>query len=257
MLTVTSLKRARSTESSREALRSCTALQITDRITELELSDFRGLGHIEQLIIGPQLDEMRPGARPRSRTPTQSRARASLLVPPFVFSELKGLKELHITMKGVRRLSRESFVGLEQLETLVLSGNRINAIEPGTFRELTHLTSLHLDHNRLTEINPSYFSELPGLVRLNLSANQIKKIEPRSFVDNTKLLILDLSYNGLSQVDRGTFDGLTNLSQLDLSGNPLGQTEKTFLIPLPLTTQLSFHTQGRIQTLSKWEWSQK
>jgi Leucine-rich repeat (LRR) protein len=257
MLTVTALKEARRAESVWQSLKASKALHITDRITDLELTDFRDLDHVEQLIIGPQLDEMRPGAKRWQRPSPKAQVSSPVVIPPFLFSMLKGLKELRILMKGVRELRKESFAGLNRLETLVLTGNRINSIEPGTFQELANLSSLDLDRNRLVEVDQKHFSELPELVRLNLSTNQLKQIAPRSFAGNEKLLMLDLSYNSLSHLNADSFIGLTNLNHLDLRGNALKENERSFITPLTPTTQISFHTNKGVLTSSKLDLTRK
>ena len=87
MLTVLSLREAQQSESLWQSLISCTALHITDRIDQLRPEDFCGLGHIEQLIIGPRLEEIHAencGWRPSRRSPT-----ARVPIPESLFRELR------------------------------------------------------------------------------------------------------------------------------------------------------------------------
>jgi Leucine-rich repeat (LRR) protein len=248
MLTVLSLRKARESESIWQAIMSCTALHITDRIDELTPDDFFGLDHIVQLVVGPQIEEIHAentGFRPSGRDTK------SCLIPNSLFRELRSLRQLEIRMKGITELHKNSFAGLPYLECLILSGNRISFIHKKAFTGLGNLKTLHLDHNRMSEINRHYFSSLSFLNVLRLESNRIEQIAPKAFAGNPFLVTLSLQHNKLSRLDPASFEGLKNLSTLDLSANTLAHGDLKFIRHLGRSTEIAIQTKKGSLTFSK------
>lgn len=63
--------------------------------------------------------------------------------------------------------------GIQNVNTLILSHNRINKIEPGAFQGLHHLRKLFLAYNDIDALAPEIFEGLNGLELVNLEGNPI------------------------------------------------------------------------------------
>jgi hypothetical protein len=201
-------------------------LHITARIRDLAPGDFRGLDSLTHLTIGPELDEM-PVAGEIPLEDCQPPF-PPLVLPPFLFSELKNLRELRILMKGITAVSPEAFYGLGNLRVLDLSGNKLKAVKRGAFEGLVSLESLAIDHNRLEDWPRDCLGGLDGLHTLNLEGNRLAGIPAGAFAGLPNLLSLNLGRNRIPAIDPTTFRGLDRLHHLNLAGNPLHFDEQTW-----------------------------
>jgi len=70
-----------------------------------------------------------------------------------------------------------------QLETLILSGNMLQSLEPepGIFSDCTNLRNLSLSADKISEISRSTFYGLAQLQHLDLSINYIQELNPHLF----------------------------------------------------------------------------
>jgi Leucine-rich repeat (LRR) protein len=113
-----------------------------------------------------------------------------------VFTGLTSLKNLEIyKCKQLKRIERDFFEFMPNLECIDMDENSIESIEPGAFRCLTSVKYISMSGNKL-ERCPS-LSELASLERLNLESNKIKSVDELfdgmgRDVMNTKLRVLDL-----------------------------------------------------------------
>lgn len=184
-------------------------LAITTRLSELRVGDFSDLGHLEELCLAPELDEM-----------AGESARGERLLPAGLFEGLPNLRHLVIFQKGLTALQPDAFRGLRHLESLNLQGNHIRRISTGAFRGLSSLTTLVLDHNRLVKLGPDEFRDLPALSQLSAVGNGIREIVGGTFSANPILSVLNLQHNRLSQVDEAVL-GAVGTVALQATGNPL------------------------------------
>jgi Leucine-rich repeat (LRR) protein len=141
-----------------------------------------------------------------------------------VFKGLDSLTSLKINeFSNLRRLERESFRFLPNLESLTLNNNGIKSIEPHTFATFSKLREFDLWANQLEKF-PS-IENLHSLDTLKLSQNKISRIiEPGETRQvNGKLRTLQLNDGELAEVGPGAFSGFSNLIKLNLRGNKIAE----------------------------------
>ncbi len=144
-------------------------------------------------------------------------------------------------------LEPHSFMHMQSLIMLDLSGNDLKEVPLGAFKSLKNLIILRLENNNLTRLAPKYFTGLTNLRKLTLFGNPLsiistlafsglmqlpgislaslglEKIEFCPFCGMISCASLNLSNNALSSLNKGMFFGLSMLDSLDLRGNPLLQ----------------------------------
>ncbi|XP_065348707.1 insulin-like growth factor-binding protein complex acid labile subunit [Cloeon dipterum] len=162
------------------------------------------------------------------------------VVHPGTLDNLLLLRHLDLGWNKLKEV-KSIFVGLNNLETLNLSNNKLEALSFKTFSGLQRLQWLDLSENKITSVEPGTFLPMPGLERLVLSLNPLKSLQRFEFlgsrlrymdVSNLKLKRVPQSLgpsvrelraiaNELSVVRRGDFESYPNLNLLDLSVNRL------------------------------------
>eukprot|EP00039_Didymoeca_costata_P023415 m.7014 g.7014 ORF g.7014 m.7014 type:complete len:924 (-) comp3630_c0_seq1:337-3108(-) len=134
------------------------------------------------------------------------------------FLGLDTLWQLHLFDNLISVLTNKSFEGLEHLEYLDLSKNKISTISRDVWNPMrNYLHTLNLNGNLLREILPEYFST-PLLTSLDISSNEISMVYENAFVELPILKNLRLDGNKLTIVEK-VFEGLFALSTISLSDN--------------------------------------
>ncbi|XP_023666434.2 vasorin b [Paramormyrops kingsleyae] len=136
------------------------------------------------------------------------------------------ISNLYVFQNGIEMLNQEDFLGLNSLEMLDLSQNRLTEVLDGTFSLLSSLHNLDLSSNQITHISQHSFSGLLLLERLYLHNNQIQNIHPAAFDKLDKLLELKLQGNQLVVLPPLY---KSSLLLLDLSYNPIQPPDPTDL----------------------------
>ncbi|XP_042360088.1 vasorin b [Plectropomus leopardus] len=158
-------------------------------------------------------------------------------------------KSLFLFANDIEGLTVEDFDGLENLELLDLSQNKLTELSDGIFEPLTSLKNLDLSSNQITHISEECFKGMVLLERLYLYSNLIKTIHPAAFngldhllelklqgnqltslptLSMPLLLLLDLRFNVLPTL--GTADLQTpNLESLKLGGVRLTSLDKELI----------------------------
>ena len=172
--------------------------------------------------------------------------------------------QLNVGSQSITAFLTGDFVGLTNLETLGLGGNRLNptTLPSGLFSGLTNLNILILSDMFLETLPANIFNGLTNLTELNLSLNELTELPSGLFSDLTKVTILRLHGNNLTsaglpsgifssltsletvwlntnvltELPDGLFSGLTNLNSVRV--NEQRDTEGNAIASLPLTTTI-------------------
>ena len=120
-----------------------------------------------------------------------------------------------------------------ETETLVLTGNNISSVEPGSFKNLTGCKELDLGENRIANLKAEMWEGLMSLEQLGLYFNPLNRINPGDFQMLSSLLSLDLSYCWLTELHMGMFHGLGKLKELTVIGNHIVVIQPGFFKIVP------------------------
>ena len=112
------------------------------------------------------------------------------------------------------------FAGLDHLQTLGLTDNRLTTLPSGVFAGLGRLRTLQLDGNDLTTLPAGVFAGLDHLQTLGLADNRLATLPSGVFAGLDRLRTLQLDGNDLTTLPSGVFAGLNRLQTLLLGGNP-------------------------------------
>lgn len=142
-------------------------------------------------IIAPSLVEFHMSSEPMTT------------IPENWFDNLLELKVLGIT-KG--QLDTAPTISLNKLETLALSGNKLDVIYADTFSNLPALKQLELSDNLIASIDSNAFYGT-NLVQLYLGRNRLtSELEPSSFAGLPNLEVFEILGNG---IDKNVLTGLS------------------------------------------------
>ena len=133
------------------------------------------------------------------------------------------------------------FTGINGLNKLKLSKNRIFYIEDLSFRQLTFLTELNLEYNKLVHIGPNTLYGLSELRSLRLRFNWISDISEDSFIHLPSVREIDMRGNNLSTLYPDAFKGAYSLEILRLDGNKLQSIHSGALSFLTCLKELFLH----------------
>lgn len=155
-------------------------------------------------------------------------------------------KHLYLFANGIEVLKREDFDGMQSLEMLDLSQNKLTQLPERVFEHLTSLRNLDLSSNQITHISEECFQGMALLERLYLYSNNIESIHPAAFnglehllelklqnnmltslpvLSMPKLLLLDLRFNSLPTLGPSHIQ-TPNLESLKLGGVGLTSLNK-------------------------------
>ncbi|KAK6312306.1 hypothetical protein J4Q44_G00179700 [Coregonus suidteri] len=109
-------------------------------------------------------------------------------------------KNLYLFANGIETLAEEDFVGMESLEMLDLSQNKLTKLLDRVFEPLTSLRNLDLSANQITHLSEESFAGMALLERLYLYSNHIQTIHPAAFQGLEQLLELKLQGNQLTSL---------------------------------------------------------
>lgn len=118
-----------------------------------------------------------------------------------------------------------SFLGLKLLKKLALRNLQMESLEKEIFVGMPNLNELILSGD-IPKIEFDAFLEVYNLERLILNNCNISKISIDAFMGLNKLKVLDLSRNNLETLPYGVFDVLTNLRELYLNHNKFKELPK-------------------------------
>ena len=144
------------------------------------------------------------------------------------------LRVLKLPDNKLKYISSQTFEGLQQLEVLDISRNRLRKLSSLCQVTLPLLQRLSLKDNRLSSAGNHCFGGMSSLRILDLSKNKIKKLMSLflSGVQQT-LVILDLSENQITTIPRRLFHGMSSLKELRLSSNRLMTIDSLCRLHMP------------------------
>ena len=132
-------------------------------------------------------------------------------VPPNLPASIQ---QLNLMYNQIDELQDGAFMGLRNLEILVLTWNKLMRISSGAFEGLDNLVELDLRFNELTQVPHN----LPDTIQeLDLSDNKIHEIQDGVFMGLRNLSALNLMSNKINGIGEGSLRGLSNLKTLDVS----------------------------------------
>lgn len=140
----------------------------------------------------------------------------------------EGLINLELSFNNISFITRDSFSGLTQLETVKLNNNALKTIPFTLFNTNSNLKEIDLSYNKISAVSKTTFF-LQKITDLNLQQNRLSSLD---FILPVSLGSLDLSFNSISTVNDDSFSGLTQLSILKLNDNLLEKLQGGLLNPL-------------------------
>ncbi|EGD83293.1 hypothetical protein PTSG_12094 [Salpingoeca rosetta] len=156
-------------------------------------------------------------------------------IPGQVFNTLTNVRVLYLDGNGLHTLEPGAFSGMESLETLSLTENKLRNLT--FFTNIPALRTLHLDNNLMEEIETEMFAGVPTLEEVTLADNKLTHLADRAFAhDNLKTL--DLSGNRFSFISGLAFAGASALRTLDLTANRFAALAASVFEPLTNLTTL-------------------
>lgn len=218
-------------------------------------------------VLVPQLESLDLSANygdPRSRSYFD--------VGEGSFVNMTNLSFLNLSYNNLRRVSRETFKGLENLDRhLGLKNASIYHLEEGAFENLGKLQFLNLEYNpfpklynltaamfrglhnlrvlllsgcSITFLSPDVFSYLPSLEYLSLRDNQLSTLSPVLFAPLPRLLGIDLSDNQLAYTKNTThrlFENNSDIEVVFLSRNKFTSLDPVMLEDAEFLTRLEIY----------------
>ncbi|KAG5898335.1 hypothetical protein JTB14_034320 [Gonioctena quinquepunctata] len=150
------------------------------------------------------------------------------------------LQKLLLDDNDIAEIKPHSFQRFTKLEMLNLRNNRI-VLNNFSFSGLAELESLYLSGNKIQELPEFVFSDLKKLRTLDLSNNKLKVItHSGTFKELKNLNILNISHNYLESLDYVLLQPMRSLHVLDVADNQLHYIQYDLIISnLPAISNLN------------------
>lgn len=162
----------------------------------------------------------------------------NILSVEYTVNFYQHLQQLDVSQNRLQSLGSKNFDALEQLVSLNVSGNELDAfrglraLDPATacwssceqldrhaFSEMHDLWELHLRHNRLATVADGVFDALVNLRVVQLADNQLLAVPSGALARLTSLRALHLSGNLLEELGTQAFATPRDLGALALDNN--------------------------------------
>ncbi|XP_006820699.2 uncharacterized protein LOC102804019 [Saccoglossus kowalevskii] len=137
---------------------------------------------------------------------------------------------LDLSHNNISQIVSNAFFGMNALQYLDLSYNALNVgglfeYNSTVFLPIRNsLSNLVLSGNNLDSIHPGTFQVLYNLKNLDLADNNIEVLGQGLFKDLSNLEVLELQYNLIRTVNKTTFAGLHSLQELNMAENQFSCT---------------------------------
>lgn len=144
---------------------------------------------------------------------------------------IQSLEMLEIKQNHLKSVPLSSISILRNLETLILSNNKITTIDSETFDKFegkNKLLNLDLSSNNISAIADEAFHGFDNLQYLNLDKNLLKAIPAKAINSLINLRELSISVNLIASItDDQQFPQLPNLRSISLEANQVRYNCKT------------------------------
>ena len=158
------------------------------------------------------------------------------------FEDMHKLETLDLSDNELRNLTKDLFLGLDYLKTLVITGNNLELIPSNALEYLISLEKVEFSYNSGLQL-PSYifssnlhlksiqirkcgFNEIPAavtqiptLTELDLDANSLMSLSAHAFSTLKNLNTLGLDSCAIETISDYAFDDLNQLTSLNLGHN--------------------------------------
>ncbi|XP_045176442.2 leucine-rich repeat-containing protein 15-like [Mercenaria mercenaria] len=199
-------------------------------ITHIESDDFCNMTNLQNLYINrnlltednidddafqclPVLDLLQMGSNLIQYVPNA--LKSSTVLP--------ALTELYMQNNHITFLETGTFTNLSTLSTLILTENKIVAIENNVFN--ADIEYLKLDGNEFRFTHQFPFSNLQNMKLLWLSSNVIDYIPPSAFANCTSLIEIQMAYNNIAQLLKSHFENCPLSGDILFNDNDIGYIE--------------------------------
>ena len=126
----------------------------------------------------------------------------------------------------------DAFEGLQSLEYLDISDNKVLSLPAAALGRLPRLKRLKADYNRIGALSYEILRSVKGLEELSLAYNIIREIPKNTFQDLSSLKILNMYGNKIASIDQETFAGTeTKLEYVDMGYNSIEQVADNLNLP--------------------------
>ncbi|CAJ0942905.1 unnamed protein product, partial [Mesorhabditis belari] len=174
--------------------------------------------HVWDSILNILPAEMFEKVRPRILIVENS---LTSVVRPGTFTQIgTRLVELRLRNNAFKKRIENSMLnGLDRLQILDMSGNKLVSIKAGDLEGMSELRELILNDNLISQIDDRAFSSLSSLRILSIQGNHLTAITKDTFKGLDNLEYLYLQNNKLESIDWSAFQHLKRLKHIDLGRN--------------------------------------
>ena len=143
---------------------------------------------------------------------------------------------------GLRSVPREDIP--DSTTVIDLRNNSMTSLNQSSFVGLNNVTTMLLSNNNISEIAPLTFQDQQKLTILDLAYNEIKLVNGDAWYDNKKLKILRLTGNPIENL---TSDAFSNLSSLLVIDPPMFICHRPNILAALTTNEVALEVKGHIR----------
>lgn len=143
---------------------------------------------------------------------------------PKLFTNASKLIKINLRHNRIKELHEQVFLGIPDVEELLLSSNEISSLVSTVFGNMTKLKILELHNNRIPTIESNLFANNSMLTNLTLNNNNIRNIADAVFNGLDRLYYFDISHNPVVQDKIHAFPNavITKLQNISLTHLMIG-----------------------------------
>lgn len=153
----------------------------------------------------------------------------SLTIAAGTFTDMNWVQKLTITNCRIANLPADVFADFGQLDTLIITGGKIDAMDAGAFGnidigklDLIPQAAGLLEFSNLempaTTLTTGIFTSLVNVSHIKLDNIGLTAVVTTDFSSNTGLHTLTISNNAITTIPSGFFTGLDGIGIVDFSG---------------------------------------